>query len=171
MVEKTFSYFAGTPYQLSINLDDQDFLRGDIYKLIKRNVEKYGINPANLIFEISENISSDQHQRVIAIIKKIKEMGCLIAIDDFGVDNSNYMRILQLKADYIKIDGHFIRKIDTHEDSYKVAHSITQFAKNIGVAVVAEYVHSKQVQQVIEELGIEYSQGYYWHEPAMKVFS
>ena len=91
----------------------------------------------------------------------LKDMGFKIAIDDFGYANSNFGRLIKMQIDYIKIDGRFIKSVDSSAISHKIVRSITDFANNIGVKCIAEHVHSEPVQNIVLELGIEFSQGYF----------
>ena len=78
-----------------------------------------------------------------------------------------------MQIDYIKIDGRFIKNMDSNAMSHKIVRSIADFAKNIGVQCIAEHVHSKAVQNLVENLGIEFSQGYFIGEatsnPSVKI--
>ena len=65
----------------------------------------------------------------------------------------------------IKIDGSLIKNIDTDKNSYITVKTIIALAKELGIGVVAEYIHSKEVMEVVVELGVDYLQGYYLHEP------
>jgi len=96
-------------------------------------------------------------------------MNCKIAIDDFGTDYSNFARILEIQADYIKIDGSFIKDLDKNENSFRITKSITDFAHNVGAKVIAEFVHNEEVQKMVVQLGIDYSQGYLFSIPKESV--
>ncbi|MDE7256052.1 MAG: EAL domain-containing protein, partial [Helicobacter sp.] len=104
--------------------------------------------------------------KVLEHIKELHGKGFKIAIDDFGAANSNFGRLIDLKAEYIKIDGNFVRNIDTDERSYKIVDSIAKFAKSIGAKSIAEFVHSEKVYRIVCELGVDYSQGFLFGEPA-----
>jgi len=95
----------------------------------------------------------------------LKRKGFSIAIDDFSVQNSNFERVHSMQVDYIKIDGSFIKDMSQDKKSYNVVKTISDFGKSIGAKVIAEYVHSKEVQDIVLELEIDYSQGYYFSEP------
>lgn len=98
-------------------------------------------------------------------IKKVKAYGCKIAIDDFGTGYSNFEYLLKLKADFIKIDGSLIKNIDKDILSEKVCRNIVNFAKDLGMKTIAEFVENESILQKVKELGIDYSQGYYFSAP------
>ena len=95
----------------------------------------------------------------------MKKSGFKIAIDDFGAEYSNFERILDLDIDYIKIDAKYIKDIDTNKRSYEIVRAISFFAKNVNIPCIAEFVHNESVQKIIKDLGISYSQGYYFSQP------
>ena len=78
---------------------------------------------------------------------------------------TNFERILNLDIDFLKIDAKYIKDIDSNPKSYEITKAIVFFAKNANIPCIAEFVHSESVQKVVEDLGIEYSQGYYFSEP------
>ncbi|MEY8216479.1 MAG: EAL domain-containing protein, partial [Colwellia sp.] len=96
----------------------------------------------------------------------LKAKGYALAIDDFGTEYSNFERILDLDIDFLKIDARYIKDIDENKKSYEISRAIAFFAHNAGIPCIAEFVHSASVQTVVENLGINYSQGYYFSEPA-----
>jgi EAL domain-containing protein (putative c-di-GMP-specific phosphodiesterase class I) len=83
----------------------------------------------------------------------------------YGAEYSNFERILDLDIDYIKIDAKYIKDINTNKRSFEIVKAISFFAKNVNIPCIAEFVHNESVQSLIEELGISYSQGYYFSQP------
>ena len=80
--------------------------------------------------------------------------------------NSNFSKIYEYQPDIIKIDGSFIRDMADNPANFNIAKTISQFAKNIGASVVAEWVHSGEILQKVKDLGILFSQGFYIGPPA-----
>jgi len=74
-----------------------------------------------------------------------------------------------MHVDFIKIDGIFIKNIDNDEKSFSIAKSINDFAKSIGAKTIAEFVHNKDIFEKVKAIGIDYSQGYYFGEPKMRL--
>ena len=85
------------------------------------------------------------------------------------MQDSNFERILDLEIDFLKIDAKYIKNIDTNPKSYEITKAIAFFAKNAKIPFIAEFVHNKAVQKVIEELGIECSQGYLYSQPSKAI--
>jgi EAL domain-containing protein (putative c-di-GMP-specific phosphodiesterase class I) len=98
-------------------------------------------------------------------VKTIKSKGGKIAIDDFGSGYSNFMHIINLDIDILKIDGSIVKRINDDEDSYKIVQTIVNFARNLNIKVVAEFVFNEEIYIKVKELGIDYTQGYHIGEP------
>lgn len=116
-----------------------------------------------------QSTSYGSSRSFLSNLKGLKELGCSIAIDDFGSAYSNFARVAEQNIDYIKIDGAFIKNIHKDRKSFEIVKSITDFAHNIHAKVIAEYVHCRDVQNVILNLGIDYSQGYLFSRPRKNI--
>ena len=95
----------------------------------------------------------------------LKNLGYNIFIDDFGSGYSNFIYLTEIKTDYIKIDGSIISKILEDKISFLLVKSIVEFAKEADIKVIAEYVSTKEIFEIVKILGIEYAQGYYFSIP------
>ncbi|MEJ2468247.1 MAG: EAL domain-containing protein, partial [Campylobacterales bacterium] len=102
-------------------------------------------------------------------IKKMKQLGCRFAIDDFGSGYSNFEHLLHLDIDYIKIDGSLIRNLDSDVNSLLIVEAIVNIAQKRELACIAEYVHNRTVMELVKRLGIRYAQGFYLGEPRPEV--
>lgn len=173
IINNSFQAFAKNKLEFSINITEEDIRDTQVIDYLRNRCEKYGINPNRIIIEILEDIEFDDDDLIVNNILILKDMGFKIAIDDFGYANSNFGRLIKMQIDYIKIDGRFIKNMDSNAMSHKIVRSIADFAKNIGVQCIAEHVHSKAVQNLVENLGIEFSQGYFIGEatsnPSVKI--
>lgn len=168
MIEKTFERFKNLPYSVSINLSVDDIINKDIYKFIVNQLKNSPISK-NVVFEIIESEGIENFDQVLEFINTVKSYGAKISIDDFGTGYSNFEYLMKLKVDYIKIDGSMIKNIDINKDSQMITQTIVQFAQKMGIKTVAEFVHSKNVFEKIEELGVDYTQGYYFGAPNDKI--
>lgn len=164
MVTKTFEKFKNLPYQVSINLSVEDILNESVRNLIIEKLKEYKFGN-RIIFEILESEGIENFKQVFDFIQDIKKYGAQISIDDFGTGYSNFEYLMKLQVDYIKIDASMIRDIDTNKNSQMVTETIIDFAKKMGIKTVAEFIHSENVYKKVKEMGIDYSQGYYFGEP------
>ncbi len=168
IIEKTFEIFKDNEYEVSINLSIEDIMSAEIYTFIITNLKKYGIGD-RVTFELLESEAIIDYKKVLRFITEVKRFGAKIAVDDFGSGYSNFAYLTRIKVDYIKIDGSLIKSIDINENSRLITETIVSFAKQMKIKTIAEYVHSSTVQSVVQELGIDYSQGYYIDEPLPKL--
>jgi len=165
MIDKSFQAFQNNTYEFSINISEYDLNDGYLASFLEEKLAFYNIDVSRIVLEVLEGISAVGAKNSLEQLINLKAKGFAIAIDDFGVQNSNFERVHSMQVDFIKIDGSFIKGIYNNEKSYTVAKTITEFGKSIGAKVIAEYVHSKEVQDIVLKLGIDYSQGYYFSKP------
>lgn len=164
LIDKSFKQIANTDKIISINMLARDMTDSDVSNYVIKKIMQYDI--ANqIIFEILEDESIDKIDRIKTFINRVKRMGVKIAIDDFGTGYSNFVYMLELKPDFLKIDGSLIKKIDIDTNAYAVVNAIVVFAKELGIEVTAEFIHSKEVYETCLELGITQFQGFYLGEP------
>ena len=166
MIEKTCEYFKDKEAEFSINLMIEDILnKGTIEFLINKLIETKTAKKATL--EIVESEGIEKFSEVEEFIKALKSIGCKIAIDDFGTGYSNFEYIIKLNVDYLKIDGSLIKNIHINNNIKLTVATIVNFTKVLDIKTVAEFVHCEEVQAVIDSLNIDYSQGFYHHEPEL----
>ena len=165
MIDKSFQTFTKNDYEFSINISEYDLNDGYLEEFLNQKIKHYNIEVSRVVLEVLEGISAIGAKKSLEQLMNLKRKGFSIAIDDFSVQNSNFERVHSMQVDYIKIDGSFIKDMSQDKKSYNVVKTISDFGKSIGAKVIAEYVHSKEVQDIVLELEIDYSQGYYFSEP------
>jgi len=165
MIDKSFMAFKNNKHQFSINISEYDLNDGYLREYLKQKCKEHSIESSRVVLEVLEGVSVIGAKNSLEQLMNLKLDGFLIAIDDFGVQNSNFERVHSMHVDYIKIDGSFIKDIHKDSKSYNVVKTINDFGKSIDAKIIAEYVHSKEVQEIVKNLGIEYSQGYYFSQP------
>ena len=168
MIDKSFKEMSQNSYTFSINITEEDLIRQYLPEYLNKKSQEYGIKPGRVILEILEGVSSDGKKNHIKQLSTIKENGYSLAIDDFGSEYSNFERVLELDIDFLKIDARYIKDIDTNKKSYEITRAIVFFAKTAKIPCIAEFVHNENVQAVIDELDINFSQGFYFSEPQAK---
>jgi len=164
VVQKSFEFFANKNTEFSINLAISDILDKDIMEYIIQKIYEFNIGHL-LTIEITESEGIDNFEEVISFIKAVKNLGVKIAIDDFGSGYSNFLYLVTLQADFIKLDGSIIRNINKSKTARAVVEAIVFFAKKVGIKTVAEFVSSKELFNSCKDMGIDYFQGYYFDEP------
>ena len=164
IITKAFKKAKESSINISINLSIEDILDEELMKFIEKELVKNEI--AHLItFELLESESITDYEKAIEFVNTVKSIGCTIAIDDFGSGYSNFEYLLRLKPDYIKIDGSSVKNIHNDKNSYLITKTINDFAHSLGIKTIAEFVHCKEVFEVLKGLGIDEYQGNYFSEP------
>jgi EAL domain-containing protein (putative c-di-GMP-specific phosphodiesterase class I) len=164
IIDKSFKNISKTKKTISINLLARDMMDSNINNYIIDKMKKYKIEK-QVVFEILEDESIEHQSRVENFLNKAKTMGVRIAIDDFGTGYSNFSYLINLKPDYLKIDGSIIKNVDNDKNSLEIVKVLIAFAKTLNVKTIAEFVHSKEVYDKCYELGIDEFQGFYLGEP------
>ncbi|MDY0364930.1 MAG: GGDEF and EAL domain-containing protein [Arcobacteraceae bacterium] len=160
VLEKSFAMFENNDFEFSINLTIEDILSEEIRKLINQKLQNSSFH-GRVVFEIVESEGIENTELITNFIQTLKQYGCKIAIDDFGTGYSNFVYLLKLAPDYIKIDGSMIKNIDSNQEHYQIVKTIVDFAKVKNIKIIAEFVCNVDVFNKVKELGIDYSQGYY----------
>lgn len=166
MIMKSCEAMSQNDYDFSLNLTEQDLLDETLLDFIQNQFRGNKVDPTRVTFEILEGISSTDSKAIQELLENLKGLGCKIAIDDFGVEPSNIGRLLNFEPDYIKIDAKFIKYIASDQKSRIIVENVYDLANRIGAEVIAEYVESEEIQQVLENIGIHYSQGYLFSKPS-----
>ncbi|MCF6330099.1 MAG: EAL domain-containing protein [Sulfurimonas sp.] len=160
VVTKAFDKFSDSDYSFSINLCVEDIIANDIGKWFFDLAKEKKVSN-RVIIELVESEGIDIYDEMNAFIRKAKECGMKIAIDDFGTGYSNFEYLIKLDADFIKIDGSLIGKINTDKKLCNVVEAIVCFANKNDIEVIGEYVSSKEIYDKTKLIGIDYAQGCY----------
>lgn len=155
---------AGRPV-FAINLSGQSLGDDEFLGFVRERVEASGLPPAALCFEITETAAVAHMASAAAFIRTMRELGCRFSLDDFGAGLSSFAYLKDFDVDTLKIDGSFVRDVTGNRVSEAMIAAITQVARVMGLATVAEYVNSEPVRHKVRELGVDYAQGYYVGEP------
>lgn len=118
-----------------------------------------------LCFEITESAAIAQLSRVTQLIRRLQQLGCRFALDDFGAGLSSFAYLKQLPVDYLKIDGAFIRDIDTDPINRAMVESINAVGHTMGLMTIAEFVETPGVMDQLARLGVDFAQGYLIDRP------
>jgi len=165
LITQSFKKFSDNDYEFSLNITGEDLIENYLEEFLLKNVNKYNINPSRVVLELLEDITTLERGTSLKQLNSLRENGFKVAIDDFGAENSNMSRLLEIHPDYLKIDGAFIKNIITDEKSQIIVDAIVSICKRSGIKIIAEFIHNKGVQERVKSLGIEYSQGFYFGEP------
>lgn len=164
VLEIVFEKIAEHQIAMSMNLNLSDIIDNSIYEMLIKELEASKSLAQFLTIELLE-YESLANDILLDRIVAIKSYGVKIALDDFGSGYSNFSIFENLPIDIIKIDGSLVKNIDNSKTSYIIVESIARLAKRLGLVVIAEFVHSKAVLDVLEELDVRCGQGFYLGKP------
>lgn len=166
MINKCFKLFSGNEIEFSLNIANEDLLDHTFIDFLTMKQKHYNINPQHVILEILEDIIiSDVNPLPLQNLHILKKLGYKLALDDFGTNRSNFNRLEAIRVDILKIDGQFIQGIDTNEKNQYIVKMITNMAKKMHIEVIAEFVETGQEYEMVKNIGVDYSQGYYFNKP------
>lgn len=150
--------------RLAVNLSGRSLDNPELPTLLHGMLQEQGIEPQRLILEITETATLNlAHAEILLTV--IHELGCKLALDDFGVGFSTFQYLKHLPVDFVKIDGSFIRTLDHSEDDRLFVKALVEAIHGYGKLAVAEYVETQAILQWVTELGVDYAQGYRFGRP------
>ncbi|TWI61566.1 PAS domain S-box-containing protein/diguanylate cyclase (GGDEF)-like protein [Pseudoduganella lurida] len=156
---------GGDAIRLSLNLSPQYLDRGDFFEKMRGALTRYGISPAQIEVEITENICIRNPQYAIDQLNKLCQLGVSVAIDDFGTGYSSLAYLHRFPIHTIKIDQSFVKEIHDENGHYPVILAIISIARGLGLHLVAEGVETGTQARYLEANGCTTMQGYLYHRP------
>jgi diguanylate cyclase (GGDEF)-like protein/PAS domain S-box-containing protein len=132
---------------------------------IEERIRDSGVGPGRLAFEVTETTAVRDVIAAREWMRRLRDLGCRFALDDFGIGFSSFSYLQSLPADYVKIDGSFIRDLDSNLANRALVKAIDTVAHTLGKETIAEQVESHGAVQVLRELGVEFGQGFVLGEP------
>ena len=145
---------------------DDDALVGRIERLIA----EHAIAPERLVFEITETVAIRSFLASSAPIARLREKGCRVALDDFGAGMSSFGYLKNLALDMVKIDGSFVQNLAQDRMSQSIVKAVTEIGHQQGLTVVAEWVASQEMLELLAAMGVDYAQGFALHQPERALF-
>jgi EAL domain-containing protein (putative c-di-GMP-specific phosphodiesterase class I)/PleD family two-component response regulator len=168
IIKKSFAQMQNNAIEFSINLTEKDLIDDSFLIYLQNHAQEYGIDPSRVTFEILENITVVKNAELIKEqLSRLRAMGFKMAVDDFGVENSNLSRFLDMHFDFIKIDGVFIKDLLANEKNIKITKAIVSLAKSLKMKTIAEYVTDEATYKKVKELGVDMAQGFYIGKPSV----
>ncbi|MEW8100975.1 MAG: EAL domain-containing protein [Candidatus Thiodiazotropha endolucinida] len=156
---------AGLPaVRMAVNISPNHFLDKDFVSLINRVIEETGMIPTELELEVTENVVQTNPEN-LNVFRELKDLGVLIAIDDFGVGYSSFASLKHLTADYLKIDRHFVNDMLSDDETQLLIASMIDLGHKLQHRIIAEGVETADQFDVLNNLGCDTAQGYLFSKP------
>lgn len=160
IIQKIFAVSKASNKEVTINITYENINSERVVTYIENRLKKHS-GPI-ITFEILESEEISDYEVLENFSNMVKSYGSLIAIDDFGTGYSNFMNLSRFKADFVKIDGSIISRIEKDENSKLIVATLVDYAKKNNIKVVAEYVSSSEIAKIVKDLGVDLLQGYYY---------
>lgn len=161
----------GQDIHIAINISAKALASGEFIQSLTQTTMNRDSLHGKVIFELTETAAVEDVRMTADIINSCKRMGYLFSIDDFGKGYASWFYLRELPVDYVKIDGSFVRNLDSSNEDYLFVQAINNVAQGLGKKTVAEFVENAESLELIRELGIDYAQGYYIGKPAEKLLN
>ena len=150
---------------IAINLSAKSIISPQFQKFLIECIENSRLPAKRLCFEITENIALEDIQNTALFVDRLRAIGCLVALDDFGSGLTSYDYLRYFSADILKIDGIFARNAVTDTTEAMMMSSINNLAHALNMRTVAEHVEDEATSRLVNEMGIDFIQGYYLGVP------
>ena len=162
VIARSFAWYATSRQDqvMSINLSGNSLTDESILGFIKEELSRYAIPPNSVCFEITETAAIANLDHAIRFINELRQLGCLFALDDFGSGLSSFSYLRNLPVNYLKIDGSFVRGLDTDPVNAAMVNAIVQLGRVMSIETIAEFVENDATLQLLAEIGVDYAQGY-----------
>ncbi|MFA6984912.1 MAG: EAL domain-containing protein [Arenimonas sp.] len=175
VVDTTLANFSrlhpsGQPvYLCAINLSALTVEDDSFAQFVLERLQRYNVAPERVCFEITETAAVASMVRVIALMDALRAVGCKFSLDDFGAGMASFGYLKNLPVDYVKIDGSFIRNIETDPISHSIVRAVTDIGHQLGLKVVAEWVTDERALEILRKAHVDYAQGFFVHKPELAV--
>ena len=155
---------ARTGRHVSVNLSAHSLGEPGMIEGVEKAVSE-GLDPATLTFEISENSAGTDIEAAQAFAVRLSEIGCDLAVDEFGVGYASLKFVKHLPAQMIKVGREFVRDLPRSLDDYHVMGCIVDLAGKLGRETAAVGVEDGLTLELLKRLGVDYAQGFFIGEP------
>lgn len=156
---------SGQGQRLSVNVSGQSLTDRGILSLLERSRDAGRLPPGALTIEITETAAVQDLDAALAFTSAARDLGCNVALDDFGVGFSSFAQLKRLNANLVKIDGTFVRNLATDPVDRQLVRSMTQLAHALGKQVVAEFVSDAASVEWLRSCKVDFGQGHYFGAP------
>lgn len=155
----------GNTVTLSINISPIFFFRDDFVSLVQKAISERGINPSQIVIEITEDIFIESLETIESKVKELRNFGVKISLDDFGTGYSSLNYLTSIQFDEIKIDKSFIDFLLKDERALSLFKLIVDIANTFNYEIVAEGVESQEQVDLVQAVGCQIIQGYFFSKP------
>lgn len=165
LTEWQSSLGAGSPFHVSVNVSARQVAEDDLTTLITETLQRYPINPSQLILEVTESILLSDTNASIATLGQLNDLGVRLALDDFGTGYSSLSYLRFFPFNVLKLDRSFISGLGHVPADMQIAAAVIEMARALAMTVIAEGVETPDQLEWIRRLGSHLAQGYHFAPP------
>ncbi|MBM2618884.1 EAL domain-containing protein [Actinoplanes sp. LDG1-06] len=167
VVERAMQLAADQPGTcLQINLSGRSVGDPRLTDEVERLIEQYRVKPEQLTFEITETALIGNLSEARRFADRIRDLGCELALDDFGSGYASFRYLRIFPIDLVKIDGEYVVDLVNSPQDQVLVRALVQVCQAYGIHTVAEFVQDEPTLRLLRELGVDYVQGYLIGRPA-----
>jgi EAL domain-containing protein (putative c-di-GMP-specific phosphodiesterase class I) len=156
---------AGWDHHLEVNLSAASLADERVIEHIASMVGQADIDPAKLVFEITETAAIVDVERARRFASRLAGLGCQLALDDFGAEFGSFAQLKQLPFDCVKIDGELITNLSSNPSNQLTVQAIVGIARSLGKETTAEFVADERTMDLLHDYGVDHAQGYHVGRP------
>jgi diguanylate cyclase (GGDEF)-like protein/PAS domain S-box-containing protein len=145
---------------ICVNLSGSSIADDTLLDYILRMFEEHQVDGSSFCLEITETSAIQNFHRAVAFIDRLRETGATFALDDFGNGFSSFSYLKQLRVDYLKIDGSFVKDVETDDIDFAMVQAVNNIGHIMGMKTIAEYVRNDTIRDMMRDIGVDYAQGY-----------
>ena len=150
---------------ISVNLSGKQFAQPDLMSEVAAIIEETGLDPRSLKLEITESVVMENIETATEMLKQLRALGLKLSIDDFGTGYSSLSYLHRFPIDTLKIDRSFVTQMSDNNENMEIVRTVVMLAQNLGMDVVAEGVETSEQLSLLQRLGCEFGQGYFFSKP------
>jgi Amt family ammonium transporter len=144
-----------------INLSGASVNDAGLAEFVRSQLEQFELPKYSIGFEVTETTAIANLATAAQLMNRLKDIGCPIALDDFGSGMSSFGYLRSLPVDYLKIDGDFVKDMTVDSVDYAVVEAIHHIGRVMGVQTVAESVESEAILTALVVVGVDFAQGFH----------
>jgi diguanylate cyclase (GGDEF)-like protein len=152
-------------FTIAVNISGKQFAQPDLVSQVRHILHEACLDPQSLRLELTESVTMRDVERTARILGELRTLGVGLSIDDFGTGYSSLSHLRRFPLDTLKIDRSFVSEMENSSDSRAIVQMIISLGRSLGMEIVAEGVEAAKQAGLLESLGCEYAQGYFFSKP------
>ncbi|CAN5804995.1 hypothetical protein BH20ACT12_BH20ACT12_04960 [soil metagenome] len=153
------------PLAIAVNLSARQLRYPELVGEVEYALRQAALDPGNLTLEITESVLVEERESSAGTLRRLKELGVRLAIDDFGVGYSSLSYLGYLPVDQLKLDRVLVGNLATDHKNLAIVRAVVDLGHALGIEVVAEGVETHEEFEELRKLGCDVGQGNYWWDP------